>query len=287
MRQLKITKQITQRDENTINRYFQDINKYPMISVEEEVELSIRIRNGDTEALQKLVIANLRFVVSVAKQYQNQGLSFPDLINEGNVGLVKAARKFDETRGFKFISYAVWWIRQSIIQAIADQTRVVRLPLNRISNINKIKRAISCLEQQYEREPTDSELAEFLEINEEIITIANQIKKTQVSLDMPLTHNDENSSNLCDLIQTDAIPSPDYCLVQESLKIDIKRAINKLSKREEEILILSFGLNDHNVHSLYELAVIFDISAERIRQIKSLGLAKLRKLIENQSTFLN
>jgi RNA polymerase primary sigma factor len=232
-------------------------------------------------------MANLRFVVSVAKQYQNQGLSFPDLINEGNVGLVKAARKFDETRGFKFISYAVWWIRQSIIQAIADQTRIVRLPLNRVSNINKIKKAISHLEQQYEREPTDSELAEFLEMNEENIAIANQIKKTQVSLDMPLLQNEENTYNLYDIIQTDTVPSPDHFLVRESLKIDIKRALNKLSKREEEILTLSFGLNDHKVHSLCELAVKFNMSPERIRQIKSLGLIKLKKYIENQSAFLN
>jgi RNA polymerase primary sigma factor len=287
MRQLKITKQITERDENTINRYFQDINKCQMISVEEEVELSVRIRNGDTEALQKLVKANLRFVVSVAKQYQNQGLSFPDLINEGNVGLVKAAGKFDETRGFKFISYAVWWIRQSIIQAISDQTRIVRLPLNRVSNINKIKKAMSYLEQQYEREPTDSEIADYLEMDEENIVIANRIKRTQVSLDMPLLHSDDNACNLYDLIQADAIPSPDNYLVKESLKIDINRALNKLLKREEEILTLSFGLNDHKVHSLCELAIKFNISAERIRQIKSLGLSKLKKYLKNQNAFLH
>ncbi len=258
-----------------------------MVSAEEEVELSVRIRNGDTEALQKLVMANLRFVVSVAKQYQNQGLSFPDLINEGNVGLVKAARKFDETRGFKFISYAVWWIRQSIIQALADQTRIVRLPLNRVSNINKIRKAVSCLEQRFEREPTDSELADFLEIDEENITLANKIKKAQVSLDMPLGHNDENAYNLYDLIQTDTVPAPDHSLVKESLKIDIKRALCKLSKKEEEILTLSFGLNDHKVHSLCELALKFDMSAERIRQIKSIGLIKLRKHIKSQSSFLD
>ena len=287
MRQLKITKQITQRDENTINRYFQDINKCQMISAEEEVELSVRIRNGDTEALQKLVRANLRFVVSVAKQYQNQGLSFPDLINEGNVGLVKAASKFDETRGFKFISYAVWWIRQSIIQAISEQTRIVRLPLNRVSNINKIKKAMSRLEQQYEREPTESELAEYLEMDEENIAIANKIRRTQVSLDRPLLHDDDNASNLYDVIQTDSIPSPDNHLVKESLKIDIQRAMNKLSKREEQILTLSFGLNDHKIHSLGELALKFNMSAERIRQIKSLGLTKLKQYIENQSAFLN
>lgn len=285
MRQLKITQQITQRDENSINRYFHDINKYEMISVEEEVELSVRIRNGDTEALQKLVRANLRFVISVAKQYQNQGLSFPDLINEGNIGLVKAASRFDETRGFKFISYAVWWIRQSIIQAISEQTRIVRLPLNRVTNINKIKKAFSYLEQQYERDPTDSELAEYLEMSEENIVISNQIKSRQVSLDMPLFPNDENASNLYDLIQTDNIPSPDNYLVKESLKIDINRALTKLSKKEEEILTLSYGLNDHKVHSLGEMATKFNMSAERIRQIKCLGLKKLKKFIEAKPLF--
>lgn len=287
MRQLKITQQITQRDENSINRYFHDISKYEMLSVEEEVALSIRIRNGDKEALQKLVRSNLRFVISVAKQYQNQGLSFPDLINEGNIGLVKAASRFDETRGFKFISYAVWWIRQSIIQAISEQTRIVRLPLNRVTNINKIKKAFSFLEQQYEREPTDGELAEFLEISEENIVLANQIKGRQVSLDMPLSPNDDNTTNLYDVIQTDTIPSPDHYLVKESLKIDIKRALTKLSKREEQILTLSYGLNDQKVHSLIELAMMFNMSAERIRQIKTQGLKKLKKYIEHQSTFLN
>jgi RNA polymerase primary sigma factor len=287
MRQLKITQQITQRDENTVNRYFQDINKYPMISAEEEVELSVRIRNGDTEALQKLVKANLRFVISVAKQYQNQGLSFPDLINEGNIGLVKAASRFDETRGFKFISYAVWWIRQSIIQAISEQTRIVRLPLNRVMNINKIKKAFSYLEQQYERDPTESELAEFLEISEENIVIANKIRSRQVSLDMPLSSHDEDAGNLYDLIQTDTIPSPDNLLVKESLKINIRRALTKLSKKEEEILTLSYGLNDHKAHSLSELALKFDISAERVRQIKSVGLKKLKKYIENHAAFMS
>jgi RNA polymerase primary sigma factor len=287
MRQLKITKQITQRDEDSINRYFHDINKFPMISAEEEVELSIRIRNGDTDALQKLVRSNLRFVVSVAKQYQNQGLSFPDLINEGNLGLVKAANRFDETRGFKFISYAVWWIRQSIIQAISEQTRVVRLPLNRVTNINKIKKALSYLEQQFERDPTDSELAEYMEMSEENISIAKQIRGKQVSLDMPLSPDDKSAGNLYDLIQTDAIPAPDNYLVKESLRIDIKRALTKLSKKEEEILTLSYGLNDNKVHSLGELALKFNISAERIRQIKSLGLKKLKKYVDNQTTFLN
>ncbi len=173
MRQLKITKQITQRTEESINRYFQEINKYPMITVEEEVELTVRIRNGDADALEKLVVANLRFVISVAKQFQNKGLSFSDLINEGNLGLVKAAKRFDETRGFKFISYAVWWIRQSIIQAISDQTRIVRLPLNRLSSINKITKAIPYLEQEFEREPTDTEIAEYLDMTNDEVKLAN------------------------------------------------------------------------------------------------------------------
>ena len=182
MRQLKITKQITQRTEESIIHYFQEISKYPMITAEEEVDLSIRIRNGDEDALEKMVVANLRFVISVAKQFQNQGLSFSDLINEGNLGLVKAAKRFDETRGFKFISYAVWWIRQSIIQAISEQTRIVRLPLNRISSIIKITKAISCLQQEFEREPTDAEIAEYLDLTREEVVLANDIKKRQVSL---------------------------------------------------------------------------------------------------------
>ncbi|MFW6371815.1 MAG: sigma-70 family RNA polymerase sigma factor, partial [Bacteroidota bacterium] len=244
MRQLKITKQITRRGEESINRYFQDINKYSMISAEEEVELSVRIKQGDEAALNKLVLANLRFVISVAKQYQDQGLSFPDLINEGNVGLVKAAKKFDETRGFKFISYAVWWIRQSIIQAISEQTRIVRLPLNKLASINKITKAIPYLEQELGREPTDAELAEHLDLSSEEVEIANSIKKRQISFDMPLSNDESSDFNLYDLVQTGNIPSPDNEVMFESMTINIQRALNKLSKRESDVLTLSFGLSN-------------------------------------------
>lgn len=214
MRQLKITKQITHRTGESINRYFQEISKYPILSAEEEVELTIRIKKGDQVALEKLIVANLRFVVSVAKQYQNQGLSFSDLINEGNVGLVKAAKKFDETRGFKFISYAVWWIRQSIVQAISEQTRIVRLPLNRLSTINKVSRAIPYLEQEFEREPNDDEIAGFLEMNHDEVNIANNIKLRHVSFDKPLSHDGESDFSLYDFVQTGNIPSPDNNLIR-------------------------------------------------------------------------
>lgn len=286
MRQLKITKQITQRNDDTINRYFNEINKYQLISAEEEVELSVRIRNGDNEAMKKLVQANLRFVISVAKQYQNQGLSFSDLINEGNVGLVKAAQKFDETRGFKFISYAVWWIRQSIIQAISEQTRVVRLPLNRLSSINKIKKAIPYLEQELQREPTDNEVAGFLDLPDEEVTIANKIKKRQISLDKPLTLDGDNDFNLYDVVQNDDMPTPDDELMQDSVKINIKRAMQKLSNREASILKMSFGLYNSPVYSLNDIAMKFNMSSERVRQIKRKGLYKLKSLLKENYAFL-
>jgi RNA polymerase primary sigma factor len=286
MRQLKITKQITQRNEGSINRYFQEINKYPMISPEEEVELSNRIRKGDADALEKLVLANLRFVISVAKQYQNQGLSFPDLINEGNVGLVKAAHKFDETRGFKFISYAVWWIRQSIVQAISEQTRIVRLPLNRLSSINKITKAISYLEQQYQREPTDEELADFLDIKEDDVKRANDVKKRQVSFDNPLSQNEEGETNLYEVIQNRNTPSPDNGVMLESNTYNINRALKKLSRKEAEIISLTYGLNDTQSHSLYDIAIKFEMSSERVRQIRSVALEKLKKMMNGKSVFL-
>jgi RNA polymerase primary sigma factor len=286
MRQLKITKQITQRNDDTINRYFNEINKYPLISAEEEVELSVRIRNGDNEAMKKLVQANLRFVISVAKQYQNQGLSFSDLINEGNVGLVKAAQKFDETRGFKFISYAVWWIRQSIIQAISEQTRVVRLPLNRLSSINKIKKAIPYLEQELQREPTDNEVAGFLDLPDEEVTIANKIKKRQISFDKPLSLDGDNDFNLYDVVQNDDMPTPDNELMQDSVKINVKRAMQKLSNREASILKMSFGLYNTPVYSLNDIAMKFNMSSERVRQIKRKGLHKLKSLLKENYAFL-
>jgi len=287
MRQLKITKQITHRNEESINRYFQEISKYSIISAEEEVDLTVRIRKGDDIALEKLVVANLRFVVSVAKQYQNQGLSFSDLINEGNIGLVKAAKKFDETRGFKFISYAVWWIRQSIIQAISEQTRIVRLPLNRLSSINKIVKAFSHLEQKYERVPTDEELAGYLELSDEEVRTANHISKKQVSFDKPLTTSQESDSTLYDVIQTGNIPSPDEELLQESMLTNILRALGKLSNREAEILTMAFGLGGTQIYPLHDIADKFDMSSERIRQIKSRALIRLKDMLKGKYSFLN
>jgi RNA polymerase primary sigma factor len=286
MRQLKITKQITQRDEISINRYFHEINKYDLISVEEEVDLSIRIRKGDKVALEKLVVANLRFVVSVAKQYQNQGLSFSDLINEGNVGLVKAAARFDETRGFKFISYAVWWIRQSIIQAISEQTRIVRLPLNKLSSIQKITKAISSLEQEFEREPTEKELADYLDLSEDEISTANNIKKRQLSFDSPLSQDGESDFSLYDLIQSGNLFSPDHNSMKESMNIDINRALSKLSKREASILTMSFGLDNTPSYSLHDIAAKYEMTPERVRQIRNSSLFKLKKLLKGNSAFI-
>ncbi|HAN19428.1 MAG: RNA polymerase subunit sigma [Bacteroidetes bacterium GWC2_33_15] len=286
MRQLKITKQLTQRSGESINRYFQEISKYPMISVEEEVELTARIRNDDAVALEKLVVANLRFVVSVAKQFQNQGLSFSDLINEGNIGLVKAAKKFDEKRGFKFISYAVWWIRQSIIQAISDQTRIVRLPINRLTSINKISKAIPYLEQEFEREPTDSEIANYLDLSYEEVNLANEMKMRQISFDMPLSQDNDNDFNLYDFVQTGNIPSPDSNIMKESVTMNINRALSKLTKREASILIMSFGLFSTPYYSLHDIALKFEMTSERVRQIKSKGLIKLKILLDGKYAFL-
>ena len=288
MRQLKITQQITQREEKSVNLYFQEVNKYPMISMEEEVALSLKIHNGDKEALKRLVEANLRFVISVAKQYQNQGLSFADLINEGNVGLVRAAEKFDETRGFKFISYAVWWIRQSIMQALSEQTRIVRLPLNRLASIKKISNAINMLEQQFEREPTNDELAEYLEENEDFIEENKSIRNRQVvSFDKPLTNDGNGDLTLYDLVYNENLPSPDNKLLAESLKINLLRALNKLSYRESEIISLSYGLNNHETLSLSEISSIMNITGERVRQIKNAGLYKLKKILSKRLNFFD
>ncbi len=286
MRQLKITKQITQRTEASISRYFQEINKYPMISADEEVELAVRIRDGDEAALEKLVVANLRFVISVAKQFQNNGLSFSDLINEGNLGLVKAAKRFDETRGFKFISYAVWWIRQSIIQAISEQTRIVRLPLNRLSSISKITKAISQLEQEFERAPTDSEIADHLDLTNDEVILANKIKSRQVSFDKPLAQDGGNDFSLYDIVQTGNIPSPDNEILKESVLTNINRALSKLSKREASILTKTFGLCGTPIQTLNDIAITYDMSSERVRQIRSRGLYKLKNLLKGKYAFL-
>ncbi|MDA3952504.1 MAG: RNA polymerase sigma factor RpoD/SigA [Bacteroidales bacterium] len=286
MRQLKITKQITQRSEESINRYFQEISKYSIITAEDEVDLTVRIRAGDAIALEKLVVANLRFVVSVAKQYQNQGLSFSDLINEGNVGLVKAAKKFDETRGFKFISYAVWWIRQSIIQAISEQTRIVRLPLNKLSSINKIRRAIPFLEQEFEREPNDEEIADYLDLTNDEVKQANVIKNRQISFDKPLSNNEDSDFSLYDIVQTGNVPSPDNDALEESLVTNIKRALSKLSSRESAVLTMSYGLFNTPVYSLHDIAEEYNMSSERIRQIKTRGLQKLKSILKGNYSLL-
>ncbi|MDA3883677.1 MAG: RNA polymerase sigma factor RpoD/SigA [Bacteroidales bacterium] len=287
MRQLRITQQITHRDEDSVKLYFHEINKYPMISVEEEIDLSTRIHKGDEKALQKMVESNLRFVISVAKQYQNLGLSFPDLINEGNVGLVKAAGRFDATRGFKFISYAVWWIRQTILQAIAEQTRIVRLPLNQLASINKIARAIPYLEQKNEREPTNKEIADYLEINEDVVADNNSRKQKQISFDKPLSHDDGNDFTLYDILEKESFPSPDNSLLSESLRIDLSQALLKLSLRESKILSLFFGINNNKVHNLHEIAVLLHMSSERVRQLKSAALFKMRKLLAGKTFFLD
>jgi RNA polymerase primary sigma factor len=285
MRQLVISQKITNRNQESISRYFKEINKYSLITAEEEVELSVRIKKGDEIALEKLVLANLRFVVSVAKQYQNRGVSFSDLINEGNLGLVKAAGKFDETKGFKFISYAVWWIRQSMTQAISEQTRIVRLPINRISSINKITGAIPYLEQELEREPTNEEIATYLDLSDEEVTIANTVKKRQISFDMPFSSSDDNDFNLYELVPSESSPLPDEHLLDESLTIDIERAMKKLSSRESDIIILSFGLCKTPVHSLQDIADSYKMTKERVRQIRNAALFKLKKILESYKKF--
>ncbi len=285
MKQLIITKQITNRSEESINRYFLEIGKYDLIGAEEEVELTIRIRDGDTLALEKLVTANLRFVVSVAKQYQNRGISLPDLINEGNVGLVKAAQKFDETRGFKFISYAVWWIRQAIIQAISEQSRIVRLPLNKVASINKIARVFPLLEQKFQREPTDDEIADVLDVKREEVYTTNSIKKHQLSFDAPLVNSEDNGHNLYDVANINNLPSPDASLLKDSLKYEINNALDKLTKREAEIIEMSFGLNNTPPQSLLEISQKQGISTERVRQIRQSSINKLKRNLRSRNSF--
>jgi RNA polymerase primary sigma factor len=286
MRQLVISKQITNRDQESISRYFREINKYPLISVEEEVELTVRIKKGDEDALQQLVLANLRFVVSVAKQYHNRGLSFSDLINEGNLGLVKAASKFDETKGFKFISYAVWWIRQSMTQAISEQTRTVRLPINRISSINKITSAIPYLEQELEREPTNEEIASYLDLPDDDVVIANTVKKRPISFDKPFSEDGSTDFSLYDLVPNETTSLPDDHLLSESLATDIERALKKLSKRESDIITLSFGLNKKSVQNLQDIALKYNMTKERIRQIRNKALMKLKNIMRDGKGFV-
>jgi len=274
MRQLKITKSITNRESASLEKYLQDISKEGLITAEEEVELAVKIREGDQVALDKLVMANLRFVVSVSKQYQNQGLTLPDLINEGNLGLIKAAQKFDETRGFKFISYAVWWIRQSILQAIADQSRMVRLPLNQVGSINKIRKAFSQLEQEYEREPTANEIADALELTEDKIHESMKVSGRSVSVDAPFSEGEDGT--LLDVLQDLDCLSSDNLLMNESLCAEVERSLATLMAREREILKLFYGINCKHCLSLEEIGERYELTRERVRQIKEKAINKLK-----------
>jgi len=273
MRQLKITKSITNRESASLDKYLQDIGKENLISIDEEVELSKRIRNGDQVALEKLTKANLRFVVSVAKQYQNQGLTLPDLINEGNLGLIKAAEKFDETRGFKFISYAVWWIRQSILQALAEQARIVRLPLNQVGSINRINKAFSKFEQEFERKPTNEEIAEILEISSDKILESMRVSGRHLSMDAPFMDDEEGT--LKDVLINDDSPIADRGLMKESLSREIDRALSTLTERERDIVKLFFGISASEM-SLEEIGEHFGLTRERVRQIKEKAIRRLR-----------
>lgn len=274
MRQLKITKQVTNRETASLDKYLQEIGRVELITADEEVALAQRIKQGDRAALEKLTKANLRFVVSVSKQYQNQGLSLPDLINEGNLGLIKAAQRFDETRGFKFISYAVWWIRQSILQALAEQSRIVRLPLNKIGSINKINKAYARLEQEYEREPNFDEIAGLLEISENEVKESMRNSGRHVSMDAPLVQDEDN--NMYDVLRSDDGPTPETELLYESLRKEIERAVSTLTPREADVVRLYFGLNGEHPLTLEEIGERFDLTRERVRQIKEKAIRRLK-----------
>ena len=274
MRQLKITKQVTNRETASIDKYLQEIGKVDLITAEEEVELAQKIRAGDENALDKLTKANLRFVVSVAKQYQNQGLTLPDLINEGNLGLIKAARRFDETRGFKFISYAVWWIRQSILQALAEQSRIVRLPLNKIGSINKINKMYAFLEQANERVPSAEEIAKELDMTVSDVKESMKNSGRHVSMDAPLVEGED--SNLYDVLRSGESPNPDRNLLHESLRTEIERALETLTPREADVVRLYFGLGEKHAMTLEEIGETFDLTRERVRQIKEKAIRRLK-----------
>ena len=274
MRQLKISKQITNRESRSLDKYLQEIGKVDLLTPDEEVELAKRIKEGDQIALEKLTKANLRFVVSVAKQYQNQGLSLGDLINEGNLGLIKAAQRFDETRGFKFISYAVWWIRQSILQALAEQSRIVRLPLNRVGSLNKISKTFSELEQKYEREPSPEELAEVLQVTTAEVVDTMKISGRHVSMDAPFVQGEENS--LLDVLENDSEETPDQGLMTDSLRREVQRALSTLTQREADVITLYFGLNGEHALTLEEIGEKFSLTRERVRQIKEKAIRRLR-----------
>jgi RNA polymerase primary sigma factor len=274
MRQLKITKSITNRESASLDKYLQEIGREELITAEEEVILAVKIRAGDQQALEKLTKSNLRFVVSVAKQYQNQGLSLPDLINEGNLGLIKAAKRFDETRGFKFISYAVWWIRQSILQALAEQSRIVRLPLNQVGSLNKINKAYSRLEQQFEREPSAEELSEILELPQDKVADTMRVSGRHVSMDAPFVNGEENS--LLDVLVNHDSPRADNELMNESLQREIERSLSTLTERERDVVRLFFGIGINHGLTLEEIGAKFDLTRERVRQIKEKAIRRLR-----------
>ncbi len=274
MRQLKITKSITNRETASLDKYLQEIGREELITAEEEVLLAQRIKAGDQSALEKLTKANLRFVVSVAKQYQNQGLSLPDLINEGNLGLIKAAKRFDETRGFKFISYAVWWIRQSILQALAEQSRIVRLPLNQVGSLNRISKEFSRLEQKFERPPLPDELAQSLDIPQEKINAVMKISTRHVSMDAPLAQDED--TKFIDVYMSDDTPTTDSSLMFESLSREIQRALATLTEKERDVVTLYFGLGMNHGLTLEEIAIKFDLTRERVRQIKEKAIRRLK-----------
>lgn len=281
MRQLKITKQVTNRDSLSLDKYLYEIGKVELLTAEKEAELAKRIKKGDRKAFEALVKSNLRFVVSVSKQYQNQGLSLPDLINEGNLGLIKAAERFDETRGFKFISYAVWWIRQSILQALAEQARIVRLPLNKIGSINKVNKAFNQLEQEYQRDPTVEEIAELMETNPEFIENAIGLAGSHVSMDAPIGEESEGYS-MYDLMMDDESLDPEESLLGDSLKKEIERSLATLGEREAEILRCYFGLKEYQPHTLEEIGEVFGLTRERVRQIKEKAIKKLKNQYRNR-----
>ena len=280
MRQLKIIKQITNRDNLSLDKYLQEVGKVKMITAEEEVDLARRIHDGDLNARDRLITANLRFVVSVSKQYQNKGMSLPDMINEGNLGLIKAAERFDETKGFKFISYAVWWIRQHIMVALLEQSRIVRLPLNRYSHINKTKRTINILEQKYEREPTILEITQALELDPDDVTEAIQNAVRYISMDAPLIQDEEG--NMYDVLLNDDASSPDQELITDSLRKEIERILNTFTQREANIIRLFFGLNGKHVHTLEEIGQQYNLTRERVRQIKERTIKRLKHISKNR-----
>lgn len=281
MRQLKISKQITNRESQSLDKYLQEIGRVDLLTPDEEVTLARQIRDGDQVALEKMTKANLRFVVSVAKQYQNQGLSLGDLINEGNLGLIKAAQRFDETRGFKFISYAVWWIRQSILQALAEQSRIVRLPLNRVGSLNKISKTFSELEQRFEREPSPDELAEVLEVSLEEVVDTIKISGKHISMDAPFQSDDEN--NMYDVLTNETSVNPDHVLMNDSLRKEVQRSLSTLTDREADVISYYFGLNGEQPLTLEEIGYKFNLTRERVRQIKEKAIKRLRHASRSKS----